>query len=101
MPKIIKSLKADPNKHQRTSDGLGLYLFIHKNGYKYWKFDYSRPYTKSAIPLVFKLLFMKLNQRIFLRFFRFMKSKKTRGSPKAQSKILEEVLDFPIGLIEQ
>ncbi|WP_413773114.1 integrase arm-type DNA-binding domain-containing protein [Acinetobacter sp. ANC 4178] len=55
MPKIvksltdskIKSLKADPNQHQRISDGWGLYLFIHKNGYKYWKFDYSRPYTKT------------------------------------------------------
>ncbi|MRT38726.1 DUF4102 domain-containing protein [Acinetobacter sp. RIT698] len=61
MPKIvksltdskIKSLKADPNKHQRISDGLGLYLFIHKNGYKYWKFDYSRPYTKKRNTISF------------------------------------------------
>lgn len=61
MPKIvksltdskIKSLKADPNNHQRISDGLGLYLFIHKNGYKYWKFDYSRPYTKKRNTISF------------------------------------------------
>ena len=61
MPKIvksltdskIKSLKADSNKHQRISDGLGLYLFIHKNGYKYWKFDYSRPYTKKRNTISF------------------------------------------------
>lgn len=61
MPKIvksltdskIKSLKADPNKHQRISDGLGLYLFIHQNGYKYWKFDYSRPYTKKRNTISF------------------------------------------------
>ncbi|MHA3114315.1 tyrosine-type recombinase/integrase [Acinetobacter sp. ANC 4193] len=61
MPKIVKSLtdskiknlKADPNKHQRISDGLGLYLFIHKNGYKYWKFDYSRPFTKKRNTISF------------------------------------------------
>lgn len=61
MPKIvksltdskIKSLKADSNKHQRISDGLGLYLFIHKNGYKYWKFDYSRPYTQKRNTISF------------------------------------------------
>ena len=61
MPKIVKSLtdskiknlKADPSKHQRISDGLGLYLFIHKNGYKYWKFDYSRPFTKKRNTISF------------------------------------------------
>ncbi|MHA3114620.1 DUF4102 domain-containing protein [Acinetobacter sp. ANC 4635] len=61
MPKIVKSLtdskiknlKADPDKHQRISDGLGLYLFIHKNGYKYWKFDYSRPFTKKRNTISF------------------------------------------------
>lgn len=61
MPKIvknltdskIKSLKADSNKHQRISDGLGLYLFIHKNGYKYWRFDYSRPYTQKRNTISF------------------------------------------------
>ena len=61
MPKIvkslteskIKSLKVDPNQHQQISDGLGLYLFIHKTGYKYWKFDYSRPYTQKPNTISF------------------------------------------------
>ncbi|WP_406741586.1 hypothetical protein [Acinetobacter albensis] len=37
------------------SDGLGLYLFIHKNGYKYWKFDYSRPYMKKRNTISFQI----------------------------------------------
>lgn len=28
-------------------------MFIHKNGYKYWKFDYSRPFTKKRNTISF------------------------------------------------
>ncbi|MGV7818868.1 integrase arm-type DNA-binding domain-containing protein, partial [Mycobacterium kansasii] len=35
------------------SDGYGLYLYIDKNQQKFWRFDYSRPFTKKRNTLSF------------------------------------------------
>ena len=61
MPKIviplsdtkIKTIKADPAKVQKLSDGNGLFLIISKAGDKSWRFDYSRPYTKKRNSISF------------------------------------------------
>ena len=61
MPKIvipltdtkIKTIKADPAKVQKLSDGNGLFLIISKTGDKNWRYDYSRPYTKKRNSLSF------------------------------------------------
>ena len=49
----IKTIKADPAKVQKLSDGKGLFLIISKAGGKSWRFDYSRPYTKKRNSLSF------------------------------------------------
>lgn len=41
--KTVKNLAYDPENSNKHSDGGGLYLFIHKNGSKYWRLDYRRP----------------------------------------------------------
>ncbi|MNE04361.1 Prophage CP4-57 integrase [compost metagenome] len=61
MPKIvipltdtkIKTIKANPAKVQKLSDGNGLFLIISKTGDKNWRYDYSRPYTKKRNSLSF------------------------------------------------
>ncbi|HIQ33690.1 tyrosine-type recombinase/integrase [Acinetobacter venetianus] len=61
MPKVvvpltdtkIKKTKADPNNIQKLSDGKGLFLMIAKNGEKFWRFDYARPYTKKRNSISF------------------------------------------------
>ena len=37
--KIIKKIKNKP-KQFKISDGEGLYLLVHPNGSKYWRFDF-------------------------------------------------------------
>ena len=49
----IKTIKANPEKMQKLSDGNGLFLIISKSGDKSWRFDYSRPYTKKRNSLSF------------------------------------------------
>ncbi|MEG2301003.1 MAG: integrase arm-type DNA-binding domain-containing protein, partial [Acinetobacter sp.] len=61
MPKVvvpltdtkIKKTKADPESIQKLSDGKGLFLMITKNGEKFWRFDYARPYTKKRNSISF------------------------------------------------
>lgn len=61
MPKVvvpltdtkIKKTKADPENIQKLSDGKGLFLMITKNGEKFWRFDYARPYTKKRNSISF------------------------------------------------
>ncbi|RSR54165.1 DUF4102 domain-containing protein, partial [Acinetobacter baumannii] len=43
----IKKAKSENGKSLKLSDGSGLYLLIDKNQNKFWRFDYSRPYTKK------------------------------------------------------
>lgn len=45
--KEVKHLKYDQKTSNKYADGGGLYLFIHKNGSKYWRLDYRRPITKT------------------------------------------------------
>lgn len=42
----IKKTKSE-GKSLKLSDGSGLYLLVDKNQNKFWRFDYSRPYTKK------------------------------------------------------
>ena len=41
--KTVKNLEYNPDSSNKYADGGGLYLFIHKNGSKYWRMDYRRP----------------------------------------------------------
>ncbi|VTX59160.1 integrase arm-type DNA-binding domain-containing protein [Acinetobacter ursingii] len=49
----IKKTKADPDNIQKLSDGKGLFLMIAKNGEKFWRFDYARPYSKKRNSISF------------------------------------------------
>ena len=48
----IKRAKSE-DKPTKLSDGYGLYLYIDKNQQKFWRFDYSRPFTKKRNTLSF------------------------------------------------
>lgn len=45
--KTVKNLAYDPESSNKHADGGGLYLFIHKNGSKYWRLDYRRPISQK------------------------------------------------------
>lgn len=45
--RTVKNLTYDPTTSNKHADGEGLYLFIHKNGSKYWRMDYRRPISQK------------------------------------------------------
>lgn len=49
----VKNLKLGDSTSNKHSDGGGLYLFIHKNGSKYWRFDYTSRVTGKRNTIAF------------------------------------------------
>ena len=45
--KTVKNLAYDLDSSNKHADGGGLYLFINKNGSKYWRLDYRRPISQK------------------------------------------------------
>ena len=45
--KTVKNLEFDESQSNKYADGGSLYLYIHKNGSKYWRMDYRRPITQK------------------------------------------------------
>lgn len=41
----VKNLKFEDGSSNKHTDGAGLYLYAHKNGSKYWRMDYTRPFS--------------------------------------------------------
>lgn len=47
----IKHLKPDPSRAYKRSDGAGLFLLVHPNGSKYWRFSYYWAQARQEIHL--------------------------------------------------
>ena len=47
----IKHLKPDPSRAYKKSDGAGLFLLVHPNGSKYWRFSYYWAQARQEIHL--------------------------------------------------